>query len=78
MAELAAKGVRVVSNTNPDPTPADRLLLRRRSLVESVFATLKGKYKLVSSHCRSKAGYLLHYLRVLPGYQMGKVLAGVV
>ena len=76
VAELAARGIRVVSNTNPSPTAADRLLLARRSLVESVFGTLKGKYRLVSSYCRSKAGYLLHYLRVLLGYQMGKVLAG--
>ena len=41
VAELAARGVRVVSNTNPDPTPADKTLLRQRSLVESVFGTLK-------------------------------------
>ncbi len=76
VGELAAKGVRVVSNANPDPTPEDRSLLRKRSLVESVFGTLKGKYKLVTSYCRSKAGYLLHYLRVLLGYQIGRVLVG--
>ena len=76
VAELAARGARVVSNTDPDPSPADRYLLKCRFMVESVFSTLKSKYKLVSSSCRSKAGYLLHYLRVLLGYQVGKVLAG--
>ena len=76
VAELKARGVRVVSNTNPDPGSADRLLLKKRSLVESAFGALKGKYKLVSSYCRSKRGYLLHYLRALLGYQINKVLAG--
>lgn len=77
VAELAAKGVGVVSNTNPDPSPADRKLLKRRSLVESVFSTLKVKYQMVSSYCRSRSGYLLYYLRVLLGYQLNRVLADV-
>ena len=76
VGELAAKGVKVVSNTNPESTAEDKSLLRKRSLVESVFGTLKGKYKPVTSYGRSKAGYLLHYLRVLLGYQISKVLAG--
>ena len=78
VAELKDRGVRVVSNTNPAPTPGDKALLKQRSLVESVFSALKGKYKLVSSYCRSKGGYRLHYLRVLLSYQIGKVLARVV
>ena len=76
VAELAACGVRVVSNTNPDPTSADKNLLRQRSLVESVFGTLKSKYRPVSNYGRSKADCLLHYLRILLGYQMSKILAG--
>ena len=72
VAELAARGVRVVSNTNKSPVAADRLLLGKRSLVESVFGTLKGKYQLVSSYCRSKAGHMLHYLRVLLGYRWAR------
>lgn len=69
--ELADRGVGVVSNTNPDPSPAERKLLKRRSLVESIFSTLKNKYKLVSSYCRSRSGYLLHHLRSLLGYRWG-------
>ena len=57
VAELKARGVRVVSNTAKDPSAADRDLLRKRSLVESAFAALKGKHKMVTSYCRSKVGY---------------------
>ena len=68
VAELANKGVRVVSNAGKSHSSSDKLLLRRRSLIESVFATLKNRHKLVSSYCRNKAGYLLHYTRSPLGY----------
>lgn len=45
-------------------------LLRQRSKVEAVFASLKGHMHLTSSFPRSVHGYAVHYLRVLLGYQM--------
>ena len=48
-------------------------LLRLRPKVEAVFGILKEKFRLVSSYPRSVAGYFVHYLRVLLGYQMSVV-----
>ena len=45
-------------------------LLEYRSKIESVFDYLKEHLHLVSSFPRSVRGYLLHYVRVLLGYQM--------
>ena len=44
-------------------------LLNQRSKIESVFNYLKEHLHLISSFPRSVAGYFLHYLRVLVGYQ---------
>lgn len=46
------------------------LLLTMRPKIESVFDYLKEHLHLVSSFPRSVKGYLLHYLRILLGYQM--------
>lgn len=51
-------------------------LLNHRSKIESVFDILKEHLNLVSSFPRSVAGYLLHYVRVLLGYQMMALLSG--
>lgn len=45
-------------------------LLRLRPKIESVFDYLKEHLHLVSSFPRSPKGYLLHYLRILLGYQL--------
>jgi len=45
-------------------------LLRTRPKIESVFDYLKEHLNLVSSFPRSVAGYLLHYVRILLGYQI--------
>jgi Transposase DDE domain len=45
-------------------------LLNLRSKIESVFDVLKEHLHLVSSFPRSVAGYLVHYVRVLLGYQI--------
>lgn len=50
-------------------------LLDWRSKIESVFDFLKEHLHLVSSFPRSRGGYLLHYVRVLLGYQMMAVLS---
>jgi len=55
-------------------TLEDRQLLRERSKIEAVFGILKQKFSLVTSYPRSIRGYLVHYLRVLLGYQMSKRL----
>ncbi len=46
-------------------------LLAARVKVECTFDYLKEHLNLVSSFPRSKNGYLLHYVRILLGYQMG-------
>jgi hypothetical protein len=51
-------------------TEWQHLLLNIRSKIESVFDYLKNHLHLVSSFPRSVNGYLLHYLRILLGYQM--------
>jgi hypothetical protein len=45
-------------------------LLNLRSKIESTFDLLKEHFPLVSSFPRSMNGYLLHYVRILLGYQM--------
>ena len=45
-------------------------LLSWRPKIESVFDYLKEHLHLVSSFPRSIAGYFLHYLRILTGYQL--------
>jgi hypothetical protein len=46
------------------------LFLNVRSKIESVFDYLKNHLNIVSSFPRSVNGYLLHYLRILVGYQV--------
>lgn len=45
------------------------LLLRARPKIECVFDYLKEHLHLISSFPRSVKGYLLHYIRILLGYQ---------
>lgn len=45
-------------------------LLEMRPKIESVFDYLKEHMHLVSSFPRSVSGYILHYLRILLGYQL--------
>lgn len=51
-------------------TFAQLFLLNQRSKIESVFDILKEHMHLVSSFPRSVRGYLVHYLRILLGYQI--------
>lgn len=46
------------------------VLLRMRPKIESVFDYLKEHLHFVTSFPRSVKGYLLHYLRILLGYQL--------
>lgn len=50
-----------------------RKLLRRRPKIETVFDYLKQHLHLQSSFPRSVQGYVLHYTRVLLGYQLLKL-----
>lgn len=45
-------------------------LHRLRPKIEATFGVLKTELKLVTSYPRSVRGYLVHYLRVLLGYQV--------
>lgn len=51
-------------------TKWQHLLLLYRPKIESVFDYLKNHLHLVTSFPRSVAGYVLHYLRILLGYQL--------
>lgn len=50
--------------------PWQLFFLRERSKIESVFDILKEHLHLVSSFPRSVFGYLVHYVRILLGYQI--------
>jgi hypothetical protein len=50
-------------------TPLQNILLSERSRIESVFGILKHQLHLVTSFPRSIAGYFVHYIRILLGYQ---------
>ncbi|HLC91486.1 MAG TPA: IS982 family transposase [Candidatus Saccharimonadales bacterium] len=54
-------------------TSWQHLLLTLRPKVEAAFDYLKEHKYLVTSFPRSVRGYFVHYLRVLLGYQMGRV-----
>lgn len=51
-------------------------LLNQRSKIESMFDYLKEHLHLVSSFPRSIAGYVLHYVRILLGYQVMALSSG--
>jgi hypothetical protein len=51
-------------------TDWQKILLQIRPKIESVFGYLKEHLFLVTSFPRSVAGYLLHYIRILLGYQL--------
>jgi hypothetical protein len=51
-------------------TFAQLFLLNQRSKIESVFDILKEHMHLVSSFPRSVRGYMIHYVRILLGYQI--------
>jgi hypothetical protein len=51
-------------------TPWQQQLLNMRSKIEAVFDILKEHLHLVSSFPRSVFGYLVHYIRILLGYQI--------
>jgi len=52
-------------------------LLSLRSKIESVFDVLKEHLHLVTSFARSPYGYLVHYVRILLGYQIMALAAGL-
>jgi len=51
-------------------------LLSMRSKIEAVFDILKQHLQLVTSFPRSPFGYLVHYVRILLGYQILALAAG--
>ncbi|MFH0951769.1 MAG: IS982 family transposase [Patescibacteria group bacterium] len=68
-------GTLIVSPPHPKQTKKlltwwQDLLLKMRPKIESVFDYLKEHLHLVTSFPRSVKGYLLHYVRILLGYQL--------
>lgn len=57
-------------------TPFQNRLLSDRSKIEAVFDILKEHLHLVSSFPRSVFGYLVHYVRILLGYQIMALSVG--
>jgi hypothetical protein len=65
-------GIVVVANNRKRAlmTEWQQILLAMRQKVEATFGKLKEQHFLVTSFPRSVAGYFVHYLRVLLGYQL--------
>jgi hypothetical protein len=57
-------------------TPWQLDLLNQRSKIECVFYYLKEHLNLVTSFPRSVNGYVLHYVRILLGYQVMALMKG--
>lgn len=57
-------------------TPFQNVLLSMRSKIESAFDILKNHLHLVSSFPCSVFGYLVHYVRILLGYQVMALARG--
>lgn len=77
MGGIIKKNFGTVIIAPPWPTQKQKLstawqldLLNQRSKIECVFDYLKEHLHLVTSFPRSVAGYVLHYVRVLLGYQV--------
>ncbi len=74
-------GTLVVSPPHPKQnkkimSPWQCKLLHIRPKIETVFDYLKEHLHLISSFPRSVSGYLLHYVRILLGYQMMAISKG--
>ena len=51
----------------------DKLLLRKRSLIESVFNVLKNKMNLEHTSHRSPINFLVHIIACVVGYAVSKL-----
>jgi hypothetical protein len=76
---LRKRGITVLSPPHPKQktklmSKVEQRLLRMRTKIEATFDYLKQHMHLVTSFPRSIKGLFVHYVRVLLGYQVGRVL----
>lgn len=75
--ELWQQGLRLFTGIRKDMhnhllSFSDKILLRKRSLIESVFNVLKNSMNLEHSRHRSPANFIVHVLACVAGYSLAK------
>lgn len=76
--ELWGQGLRLFTGIRKDMhnhllSYSDKILLRKRSLIESVFNVLKNCMNLEHSRHRSPVNFIVHLLACLTGYSLNKI-----
>lgn len=77
-AELYTKGLRIFTGIRKNMDNhlleiEDKMLLRKRSLIESVFNVLKNRMNLEHTRHRSPTNFLIHILACLTSYAVSKL-----
>ncbi len=78
-SELWRQGLRLFTGIRKDMhnhllNISDKILLRKRSLIESVFNVLKNSMNLEHSRHRSPINFLVHVLACVAAYSLNKIL----
>jgi len=76
--ELRTKGMRLITGIRKDMKNhllemSDKILLRKRSLIESVFNVLKNRMELEHTRHRSPVNFLVHVIACVAGYAISKL-----
>lgn len=76
--ELRTKGMRLITGIRKDMKNYllemnDKILLRKRSLIESVFNVLKNRMELEHTRHRSPVNFLVHIIACVAGYAISKL-----
>ena len=76
--QLFAEGVRLFTGIRKDMhnhllPMSDKILMRKRVLIESVFNVLKNSMKLEHSRHRSPANFIVHVLACIHSYSLAKI-----
>lgn len=75
--ELRAKGMRLITGIRKDMKNhllemSDKILLRKRSLIESAFNVLKNRMELEHTRHRSPINFLVHIIACVAAYAISK------
>ena len=76
--ELSARGMRLITGIKKDMKNHlvemnDKILLRKRSLIESVFNVLKNRMELEHTRHRSPINFLVHIIACVAGYAISRL-----
>ncbi|MBD0392032.1 IS982 family transposase [Wolbachia endosymbiont of Pentalonia nigronervosa] len=74
-AKLFDRGLKLVTNIRKDMKNVlislkEKILLRKRSIIETVFGSLKNKFEIEHSRHRSPVNFLVHILSTLASYSL--------